>query len=376
MKRKIFSFFLLCLITIYLSACAPRWEITLISSEEAPVSITNSDIKFYVDKSTEDLKAIPLGQVLYASGYTLVDRIALTMDDGSTELFDWPLIAPSATISTDGTVTVSEKELRPKSIHVHIVKHLPLPQYTIMDIAPTIAKALGLPDLPNAMGTNRFEGTVERGVMILLDGAQYAKLMELVERGDLPFFLRHKNDIQIGLTVYPPISTSASAAFLTSALPLKNGVFGYGYRTTDLMTLFDLAAQSGNSVIAIEGDSLPFNLRNAEVTLSGDRDGNGFSDDNVYQNSLDVIETRMPDLLYIHFHDIDNMGHRFGPDSPEYAQALIRVDSFLSDIYTKLPDNTLIAIFADHGMHTTEKGGNHGTLTSQDMIIPIIFIKK
>jgi hypothetical protein len=376
MKRKIFSFFLLFFLIISLSACAPRWEITLISSEEAPVSITYSDIKFYIDKSTEDLKAIPLGQMLYASGFTLVDRIALTMDDGSTELFDWTLIAPSATLSSDGTVTVSEIEARPKSIHVHPVKHLPLPQYSIMDIAPTIAKALGLPELPNATGTDRFEGIVERSVMILLDGLQYNKLMAFVETGDLPFFQQHINDIQIGLTVYPPISTSATAALLTSTPPLKNGVFGYGYRSTELTTLFDLAVQSGKSVIAIEGDSLPFNLRNAEVTLSGDRDGNGFSDDNVCQNSLDVIETGMPDLLYIHFHDIDNMGHKYGPDSPEYAQALISVDRYLANIYTKLPDNTMIAIFADHGMHTTEEGGNHGTLTAQDMIIPILFIKK
>jgi hypothetical protein len=33
-------------------------------------------------------------------------------------------------------------------------------------------------------------------------------------------------------------------------------------------------------------------------------------------------------------------------------------------------------IFADHGMHTTNEGGNHGTLTADDLIIPIIFLEK
>ena len=70
------------------------------------------------------------------------------------------------------------------------------------------------------------------------------------------------------------------------------------------------------------------------------------------------------------------MGHGFGPDSPEYQQALVRVDVYLEDIYTKLPEDSLIAIFADHGMHATLDGGNHGTLTPDDLIIPILFIKK
>jgi predicted AlkP superfamily pyrophosphatase or phosphodiesterase len=212
--------------------------------------------------------------------------------------------------------------------------------------------------------------------MVLLDGTQYQKLHQLIQAGKLPFFQNYKNEIQQGLTVYPPITTTASAALLTSALPQENGVYGYGYRTTEMTTLFDLAASAGRSIEAVEGSSLPFNLRNAEATLSGDRDGNGFSDDNVFQNSLDVIDSRMPDLLYIHFHEIDDMGHSFGPESSEYEQALIRVDKYLSEIYAKLPINTLLAIFADHGMHETPEGGNHGTLTAEDLIIPILFITK
>ncbi len=59
--------------------------------------------------------------------------------------------------------------------------------------------------------------------------------------------------------------------------------------------------------IAVEGASLPFNLRNAEVILSGDRDNNGWSDDNVYLNAVEVIQNNLPHLLYIHFHEIDDM---------------------------------------------------------------------
>jgi predicted AlkP superfamily pyrophosphatase or phosphodiesterase len=84
----------------------------------------------------------------------------------------------------------------------------------------------------------------------------------------------------------------------------------------------------------------------------------------------------MPDLLYIHFHEIDDMGHTFGPDSDEYASAIERVDHYLAGIYDALPEGVLILIFADHGMHTTQEGGNHGTLTADDLIIPIIILEK
>jgi predicted AlkP superfamily pyrophosphatase or phosphodiesterase len=163
---------------------------------------------------------------------------------------------------------------------------------------------------------------------------------------------------------------------LTGALPEKTKVYGHGYRTTELTTLFDLAVENGLTVHAVEGNSLPFNLRNTEITLSGDRDQNGYSDDNVYSNALEVIETGLPNLLYIHFHEIDDMGHSYGPYSTEYLDAMIRVDGYLEGIVQALPENTLIIITADHGMHKTDDGGNHGTLAANDMQIPIIIIEK
>ncbi len=73
---------------------------------------------------------------------------------------------------------------------------------------------------------------------------------------------------------------------------------------------------------------------------------------------------------------IDDMGHGYGENSPEYEAALIRVDGYIADIVDILPSNTLIVILADHGMHTTAEGGNHGTLTAADMLIPVTFIQK
>ena len=374
MKKKL-AFSILIIWPILFRACAPNWEITLLNSEQPLQTISHEDVAFYLEKSTEEVSEILLGQVLYAKGFTLIDGISFTIDGGGIETYEWDSIASETTITSDGTIKISGEDIRTELIQVQPSSHYKI-QYSIMDIAPTMAHALGLPDLPEAVGVNRVDGSADYGVMILLDGLQYEKLMQLIKAGKLPFFQQYHDAIEKGLTVYPSISTSASAALLTSAPPRVNGVFGYGYRSTESVTLFDLAAEAGLTIKAIEGDSLAFNLRNAETILSGDRDGNSFSDDNVFENSLDVIQSGMPNLMYIHFHNIDDLGHSFGPNSPEYAEAIIRVNRYLAEIFETLPSNTLIAIFADHGMHTTNEGGNHGTLTAKDLIIPILFITK
>jgi predicted AlkP superfamily pyrophosphatase or phosphodiesterase len=110
------------------------------------------------------------------------------------------------------------------------------------------------------------------------------------------------------------------------------------------------------------------------VILSGDRDLNGSTDDNVFSNAEDVIKTNMPDLLWIHFHGIDDSGHSFGPDSEQVNRKIIEIDSFYGKIINMLPENTLIIAFADHGMHlVNEEGrvGNHGNLIYDDMVIPV-----
>ncbi len=358
-----------------LAACQSGWQIELISNDLTQGLITSSEVKFYLDQSDEPIELVPLGQLFYINGFSLIDEIKIISEKSETTSYVWDEVAPSATISVSGEIIINGVSFYPEEIVVNESSLASEIDNSILDIPPTMSHVLGLPDLPDAIGKVRHETKAEYGVMILLDGLQFHKLITLINTGQLPFF-EHTNEIERALTVYPSVTTSATAAVLTGTTPQINGVYGHGYRSTELTTLFDLAVDSGLNVIAVEGSSLPFNLRNAETLLSGDRDGNGYSDDNVFTNSLDIIQSNMPDLLYIHFHEIDDMGHSYGPESSEYESALIRVDGYLKKIYEALPEGTFIILFADHGMHTTEDGGNHGTLTAADLIIPIIYLEK
>jgi hypothetical protein len=376
MKKLTLIFLItLLLLSLSLSACQPKWEITVFSEGKQVGLITRTEVEFYVEKSTEDTQGVPLGQLLYNLGFTLIEDVAFSLDDEPQNSYVWDGIAEVTTISENGDITVGEQTFTATSLSITPSPLSAMIELSIMDIAPTIASNLGLPDLPDAIGEVRTSVNARHGVMILLDGTQYATLQAMISEGDLPF-LQSIGEIQQGLTVYPPVTVAASAALLTGAPPSVNQVYGHGYRSTESTTLFDLAAEAGLSVIAVEGASLPFNLRNADTTLSGDKDGNGWSDDNVYTNAMDVIANNMPDLLYIHFHEVDDMGHSYGPDSDEYHDALIRVDGYLADILDALPEDTAIAIFADHGTHNTADGGNHGSLIASDLIIPIIFLEK
>jgi predicted AlkP superfamily pyrophosphatase or phosphodiesterase len=199
------------------------------------------------------------------------------------------------------------------------------------------------------------------------------RYVESLEAGLIPNLAELPEPL-VGLTEYPPSTRVGSAALLTGARPQVNGVDGRSVRSTEAETIFDLASAAGMRVVAVEGEALAFNLRAAEVQLSGDRDGNGGTDDNVLSNALAALEAGPPDLFYVHFHGIDDAGHTYGPGAPEEEAIIREVDAAVGRLLAALPDHTLVIIFADHGMHDVEeegRSGNHGNLIDRDMFIPI-----
>jgi predicted AlkP superfamily pyrophosphatase or phosphodiesterase len=223
-------------------------------------------------------------------------------------------------------------------------------------------------------------------LLLFLDGFGYVRYIEARDAGLIPN-LAALGEPLVGLTVYPPSTSVASAALLSGAPPQVNGVDQRGIRKTEVETLFDVANAAGLQVVAVEGNALAFNLRNAEMQLSGDRDGNGSTDDNVLANALAVLDGGMPDLFYVHFHGIDDAGHTYGPKTPEEEAVIREVDAAVGQLLAALPADTLIIIFADHGMHVVEPAlsvaegeegrlGNHGHLIERDMFVPIFLVSK
>jgi len=92
-----------------------------------------------------------------------------------------------------------------------------------------------------------------------------------------------------------------------------------------------------------------------------------------------VLQEESPDLLWVHFHGIDDVGHTCGPDSPEWMDKAAEVDEAIGQIWDALPSGTLVIAFADHGMHPVDEAGrlgNHNSLLAVDSFIPLIIALK
>jgi len=101
--------------------------------------------------------------------------------------------------------------------------------------------------------------------------------------------------------------------------------------------------------------------------------GNG-SDDNVTQAMIQFILNDQPELMFIHFDDIDAAGHASYWGSTEYYDAAQRVDGYIQELLIALDtanmlDSTLIMVTADHGGYRDD----HGLFDECNMYVPAIF---
>lgn len=70
---------------------------------------------------------------------------------------------------------------------------------------------------------------------------------------------------------------------------------------------------------------------------------------------LQLPEAEKPSFLTLYFSDVDNAGHRNGPDSPEAREAVVKVDQSIGELVAGveragLTDRVHYVIVSDHGM--------------------------
>jgi len=368
---------------ITLAGCGGGWQTAVVGPDGAEVVISRAtwrDLEAFAGEDSDDAKddGLLLERVLYQHGYHLIETLTLTDAEGVTRTFDWADVATGATWQKNGTLSIGGETLRASRITGRPPALGDAVTVSLADIAPTAAAALGLPAPSQATGRALIDTRVDHVLLLFLDGFGYVRYTEARHAGLIPT-LSALGEPAVGLSEYPPSTAIATAVMLTGAPPSVNGSVIRGTRITEAETLFDVAAQAGLHVVAVEGNALAFNLRNAEITLSGDRDGDGRTDDNVHINALAALEAGMPDMLWVHFHGIDDVGHTYGPNTPEDDAAIAYVDSAVGDILAALPPDTLALIFADHGMHLVQEEGrlgNHSNLIARDMLVPVWVVVK
>jgi predicted AlkP superfamily pyrophosphatase or phosphodiesterase len=91
------------------------------------------------------------------------------------------------------------------------------------------------------------------------------------------------------------------------------------------------------------------------------------------RRAIEVIRQHKPTFLFVHFDAVDHAGHEFGWLSPEYLDAVERMDRLIGDVLQALTDagireQTVVIMTADHG----GKGKSHGEPTMVEIEIPFI----
>ncbi|HNT74245.1 MAG TPA: alkaline phosphatase family protein [Anaerolineae bacterium] len=375
MSKVLFRYFYLLILLGLLSGCG--WKATLDAADGTPVTVTRATLRDLKDFADEEGR-VPVERMLYQNGYRLIETLHVTDAEGGVRALDWAASAETLLWLESGKLLLGDETLAATHLAVSPAPELAEVAVSLTDIAPTAAAALGIPVPAQATGRALTAAPAQHVVLIFLDGFGYLRYLSARDVGLVPH-LSALGEPQMGLSVYPPCTAVGSAAVLTGAPPEVNGVVQRGIRTTESETLPDVAVAAGLRVVAVEGDALAFNMRNADLTLSGDRDGNGSTDDNVRANALAALAEGLPDVLWVHFHGIDDVGHTYGPDTPEDSAAIAGVDAVVGDLLAALPSETLVIIFADHGMHAVQEEGrlgNHGNLIARDMLVPVWVVQQ
>ncbi|MBN1485422.1 MAG: alkaline phosphatase family protein [Chloroflexia bacterium] len=372
-KRK--SSLVLLALVLLLAACGPSWELSVPRPDGSafPVNRTLLEERSDMAEEVQGQSAVPLERILFDAGHRAIESLVVITPAGDAHPFEWAEVAGQAWWLEDGDLYIAGQVLPAAQIQVEPPARLAQVQAEIIDIAPTVAAALNLPRPAQAGGRALATEPAEHVLLLFLDGFGYLRYEEARERGLIPH-LAALEEPRLALTTYPPITCVSTASLLTGAMPNVHGAEQRGIRQTEVETIFDVASAAGLSVAAVEGESLAFNLRGAEMQLSGDRDGNGLTDDNVLANALAVLQAGMPNLFLVHFHGIDDAGHTYGPGAPEEEERIRAEDEAVGQLLAALPPQTMVIIFADHGMHVVQEEGrlgNHEHLIERDVLIPL-----
>ncbi|MFE3991289.1 alkaline phosphatase family protein [Streptomyces goshikiensis] len=186
----------------------------------------------------------------------------------------------------------------------------------------------------------------------------------------------------------PMAATSSGPGWSTIATgvwPDKHGVkdnsfTGKNYTAhPDFLTRAENAKPSLNTYAAADWEPLTSTDQNGPVfsakvdkrlSLKGDRDGYGTEDPKIATAAAAELRDQNPDASFVYLGQVDSAGHSYGAASPQYLDAIGRVDTLVGQLLTAVQnrptyaqENWKILVTTDHG-HTD--AGGHGGSTLQE----------
>ncbi|HQO08724.1 MAG TPA: alkaline phosphatase family protein [Clostridiales bacterium] len=201
-------------------------------------------------------------------------------------------------------------------------------------------------------------------MVIFLDGFSCAQYEYAVKNKMTPY-LAELDKAQKASTYFKPVTNVGFAAMITGTGPIENGIHDRSGRALN-STIFQILKEKGLKSILIEAD-ISILDSNADERLNTDRNGNGSIDDEIFEAAKKESANGY-DYMLVHFHRIDDMGHKHGPFGKETLDQISIADGYVKDLVNNFSGKVII--LSDHGMHETSDGGSHGQARREDFIVP------
>jgi hypothetical protein len=217
---------------------------------------------------------------------------------------------------------------------------------------------------------------IERAVIISIDGlrpdlalrASMPRLRGLCERGCFTFWAE---------TVKEAYTLPAHVSMLTGCSVERHGVSWNDYieeAYPNVPTLFERAKQAGYSTALVTGK-----MKFITLTKPGTLDWSflpkeePMRDEEVAAEAERMLREHRPQVMFIHFGNVDTVGHEHGWGTPAQIAAIEQADQAVGHVLNvlaqlQLLDSTAIFVTADHG----GSGKDHGEKDPRSRLIPWI----
>lgn len=246
--------------------------------------------------------------------------------------------------------------------------------YVSSDMKSSVEKVRGIMvDAPNSSVMDTYYDAlhyIENGenvLIIYIDGFGYHQYKYAMEREYAPFMKTLPAAKKVS-TVYTPVTNAGFAAMISGKSPAESGVYSRAQKSLNVPTIFDSVKKMGKKSLLVESNIKILNTE-VEPKLNMDNNSNGTSEDEIYETVMSNIDEGY-NLMLVHFHSFDDAGHSYGDIHEKTMERIKVIDGYVKDMVEKWRGKVIIV--SDHGMHSTEDGGSHGSFRNTDMFVPYI----
>lgn len=236
-------------------------------------------------------------------------------------------------------------------------------------VVPALHAQLGVP----VAKPQRPLADVERVLIVSIDGLRPDRLL-LADAPVLHGLLRGGAYTMWARTTSVAITLPSHTSMLTGVTPRKHGIewnrdlpFSQPVYP-NVPTIFEMAMKAGYTTGFVAGKSkLETLMKPGTITHAYAPDDPKSSNRNVVENAVRIIEQHKPELMFVHFPDVDSSGHAEGWGSPAQHQTIAETDAALEAVLRAVVqagvrEKTVVIITADHG----GAGRSHGHVGPDD----------